>query len=190
MSTPKKSTRSVGVKPEAIESFIPLFTKTVGRFAEVQKKSLEIVAEQNAEFTEACKKSFDFAPEPSGLFFFDLFGQALERAIETQKAAISEAVEQTNAVAEIAREKSGYFAKTAEGVTGLFQQAVEQSVAAQKKALEYLGEQNKSVYESAKKQFRISNPVAEAFQTGVDALIETQKTVLDIAAKPRQRSAA
>ena len=52
MSTPKKSTKSVGVKPEVVESFIPLFTKNVGRFAEAQKKSLEIAAEQNAEFIE------------------------------------------------------------------------------------------------------------------------------------------
>jgi len=135
-------------------------------------------------------KSFDFAPETPGLFFFDLFGQALERAVETQKAAIGLAIEQTNAVAEIAKEKAGSFAKVAEGVTGLFQQTVEQSVAAQKKALDYLNEQNKSVYETAKKQFRISNPVVEAFQTGVDALIETQKTVLDLATKPLQHSAA
>jgi hypothetical protein len=190
MSTPKKSTKSVGLKPEAIESFVPLFTKNAGRFAEVQKKSLEIAAEQNAEFIETCKKTFDFVPETPGLFFFDLLGQAFERIVETEKAAIDLAVEQTNAIADVAKERAGSFAKVAEGVSGLFQQTMEQSVAAQKKALDYFAEQNKTVYEGAKKQFRISNPVAEAFQTGLDALIETQKTVLDIATKPLQRSAA
>ena len=92
--------------------------------------------------------------------------------------------------AAVAKQKAGSFAKVAEGVNGLFQQTVEQSVAAQKKALDYLGEQNKKAHEGAKKQFRISNPVADAFQAGVETLIETQKTVLDIATKPLQHSAA
>jgi hypothetical protein len=61
---------------------------------------------------------------------------------------------------------------------------VESSVAAQKKALDYYSQQHKTVYETAKKQFRISNPAAEAFQAGLDVLIETQKTMLDIASKP------
>lgn len=60
-----------------------------------------------------------------------------------------------------------------------------------KKALDYMAEQQKAAYETAKKQFRISgNPAAEAFQTGLDTLIETQKTMLDIASKPLRRAAA
>jgi hypothetical protein len=40
-------------------------------------------------------------------------------------------------------------------------------------------------YETAKRQFRFAgNPAAEAFQSGLDALIETQKTMLDMATKP------
>jgi hypothetical protein len=70
-----------------------------------------------------------------------------------------------------------------EGVTTLFRQGLEQSVSAKKKALDYYGEQNKTAYETARK-FGISNPFVEAFQTGVDAMIESQKTMLDIAAKP------
>lgn len=190
MSTPKKSTRNVGVKPEAVENFIPLYTKSVQRLAELQKKSLEIAAEQNAEFIDTCKKAFDFAPETPGLFLFDLLGQAFERVVETQKGAIDLAVEQSNAVANLAKERSGSVAKVAEGVTALFEQTVEQSIAAQKKALDYYSQQHKTAYETAKKQFRISNPAAEAFQTGLDVLIETQKTWLDLASKPLKRATA
>lgn len=189
MSTPKKSTRSEGVKREVVESFIPLYTKNIERLAELQKKSLEVAAEQNAEFIDTCKKAFDFAPETPGLFFFDLLGQAFERAVETQKGAIDLAIEQSNAVVNLAKERTGSFAKVAEGVTALFEQGVEQSVAAQKKALEYYSQQHKAAYETAKKQFRISNPVAEAFQSGLDVLIETQKTWLDFASKPLKRAA-
>src|SRR5579862_7411085 len=189
MSTPKKSIKSAGVKPDVIERFIPLFAKNVQRIAEVQKKSLEIAAEQNAEFVETCKKAFDFAPETPGLFFFDLFGQACERAIETEKGMIEFAVEQSKAVSEIAKERAGSLAKVAESVSGLVQESIEQSVKAQKKAIEFCAEQGKTAYETGKK-LRISNPFAEAIQVGFDELAETEKVVLDVAAKPFGKSAA
>jgi methyl-accepting chemotaxis protein len=184
MSTPKKSTRSAGVKPEALENFIPLYTRNVERLAQLQKKSLDAAAEQNTEFIETCKKAFDFVPETPGLFVFDLLGQNFDRFVETQKGAIDVAVEQSNAVAELAKERSGSVAKIAEGATELFQKTAEQTLAAQKKALDACAKQYKTAYETAKSQFKISNPAAEAFQTGMDALIETQKIVLDIAWKP------
>ena len=77
----------------------------------------------------------------------------------------------------------------AEGVTALFEQTVGQSVAAQKKDLDYYSEQHKAACETAKK-FRISNPAADAFQSGLDVLIEAQKTMLDIATKPLKRATA
>jgi len=174
-----------------VDTFIPLYEKNVERLAELEKKSLEAVAEQNAEWMEACKKTFRFTPETPGLFLFDLLGQTFDRFVETQKGFIDLAVEQSHAVAGLARERGAYTTKTAEGVTALFQQTVEHSVAAQKKALDYYAEQHKAVYETAKKQFRFpSNPAADAFQSGMDTLIETQKTMLDIASKPLKRSAA
>jgi methyl-accepting chemotaxis protein len=184
MSTPKKSTKSVGTKHEAVENFIPLYTKNVERLADMQKKSLEIISEQNAEFIDTCKKAFHFIPETPGMFLFDLFGEAFNRVVDTQKGAIDLAVEQSHAVANLAQQWGGSPAKVAEGVTALFQQTVESSVAAQKKALDYYSQQQKTVYETAKRQFRISNPAAEVFQAGLDVLIETEKTMLDIASKP------
>ncbi|HTQ85435.1 MAG TPA: hypothetical protein VMI93_04435 [Candidatus Solibacter sp.] len=184
MSAPKKSTKSTGNRPVAVENFIPLYTKSVERIAELQKRSLEIAAEQNAEFIDTWKKVFHFAPETPGLFLFDVIGQAVERAVESQKEAIDLAVEQSQAVAHLAKERNASVAKVAEGVTAIFQQTVQHAVAAQKKALDHYSQQHKTAYETAKKQFRITNPAAEPFQTGLDALIETQKTMLDIASKP------
>ena len=184
MSTSKKSTKSAGTKHEAVENFIPLYTKNVERLADMQKKSLEIISEQNAEFIDTCKTAFHFIPETPGMFLFDLFGEAFNRVVDTQKDAIDLAVEQSHALANLAQQRGGSAAKVAEGVTALFQQTVESSVAAQKKALDYYSQQHKTVYETAKRQFRISNPAAEVFQAGLDVLIETQKTMLDIASKP------
>jgi hypothetical protein len=174
-----------------VDTFIPLYEKNVERLAELEKKSLEVAAEQNAEWMEACKKTFRLAPETPGLFLFDLLGQTFERFVEAQKDVIDLAVEQSHAVAGLAKERGASATKMAEGVTALFQQTVEHSVAAQKKALDYYAEQHKAAYETAKKQFRFpGSPAADAFQSGMDTLIETQKAMLDIASKPLKRSVA
>ncbi len=194
MSTSKKSTKSTAAaakKNGVAETFIPLYTKNVERLAELQKKSLDIAAEQNGELVDACKKAFSYIPETPGSFLFDLVGQSFNRFVETQKGAIDLAVEQSHVVAGLATERTNLAAKVAEGVTGLFKQSVEYSVATQKKALDYYAEQHKTACETAKKQFRIpTNPAADAFQNGMNALIETQKTMLDIVSKPFKSVAA
>ena len=188
MSTSKKSTKSTAQAAKnngVAEAFIPLYTKNVERLAELQKKSLDIASEQNGQLVDACKKAFSHIPETPGSFLFDLVGQSFNRFVETQKGAIDLAVEQSQVVAGLATERTNLAAKMAEGVTGLFKQSVAYSVATQKKALDYYAEQHKTACETAKKQFRIpSNPAADAFQNGIDALIETQKTMLDIVSKP------
>jgi hypothetical protein len=188
MATPRKSNKSTNGAAktnEAVETFIPLYTKNVERLAELQKKSLDATAEQNAELITACKKAFNYIPEIPGLFLFDLVGKTFARFVETQKGAIDLAVEQSHVVAGLAKERGASATKVAEGVTNLFKQSVEYSVAAQKEALDYYADQHKATCEAAKKQFRIpNNPAADAFQSGIDALIQTQKTMLDIASKP------
>jgi hypothetical protein len=191
MTTPHKSTRKPHEETELIDTLIPVYERNIERLAELQKKSLEVAAEQNAEWIDACKKAFHLVPDTPGLFLFDLFGRTFERLVETQKGFIDLAVEQSHTVAGLAKERSSYATKMAEGVTTLVQQTVAYSVAEQKQVLDHVAEQNKTAYETAKKRFRISSsPAAEAFQSGMDTLIETQKAMLDIASKPLKRSAA
>ena len=187
MSTSKKSTKTTAeaATKNGAEAFIPLYKKNVERLAELQKKSLDIAAEQNGELVDACKKAFSFIPETPGSFLFELVGQSFNRFVETQKGAIDLAVEQSHVVAGLAAERANLAGKVVESVTGLFKQSVEYSVATQKKALDDYAVQHKTGCETAKKQFRIpNNPAADAFQNGMDALIETQKTMLDIVSKP------
>ncbi len=193
MSIPRKSNRTPRTAAEGAEvagQFIPLYTKSVQRVADLQKKSIEVAAEQNAELLEECKKAFSFIPEGPVTFWFDLVGQTFDRLVEVQKENIDLAVEQTNVLTELGRERGALAAKFVDGGTGLFQQSVEHSVAAQKKNLEFCVEQQRAAYETAKKQFRVANPFAEMFQSGVDLFVETQKTVLDIASRRPVKHAA
>jgi len=191
MTTPHKLTREPHEKTDPIDTLIPVYEKNVERLADLEKKSLEVAAEQSAEWINACKKAFHVEPDAPGLFVFDLFGRTFERFVEAQAGFIDLAVEQSHTMAGLAKERSAYATKMAEGVTTLVQQTVEHSVAAQKKMLDHVAEQQKAAYGAAKKQFRISNsPATDAFQTGMDTMFETQKAVLDIASKPLKRSAA
>ena len=179
-----KSTKSTE-KADLTETFLPMYTKSVERLAELQKKTLEFTALQNTEWMQAWKKAARFTPENPGMFMFELAGQMFDRFLDTQRGVIEKAVEQTHTAAGVAKDRGKSMGKAAEGMAGLFQQAMEQSIAAQKKALDFFAEQQKMAYETAKRQFRFaSNPATEAFQSGLDALIETQKTMLDMASKP------
>ena len=193
MSTPRKSNRTPRTAAEGAEvagNFIPLYTKNVQRVADLQKKSLEVAAEQNTELIENYKKAFSFIPEGPASFWFDLVGQTFDRFVEVQKENIDLAVEQTTVLTELGRERGALAAKFVDGGAGLFQQTVEHSVAAQKKNLEFCAEQQKAAFETAKKQFRVANPFAEAFQSGMDMFVETQKTVLDFASRPVKHAVA
>jgi hypothetical protein len=194
MSNTRKSNRTPRTAVEGAEvagNFIPLYTKNVQRLAEFQKKSLEAAAEQNAELLDNCKKAFSFVPEtPAASFWFELFGQSFERYVETQKENIDLAVEQNNTLTGLAKERGALAAKFADGAATMFQQTLDHSVATQKKNLEFCAEQQKTGYETAKKQFRMANPFAEAFQSGVDLFVETQKMALDIASRPVKHTTA
>ena len=140
MSTPRKSNRTPRSAAEGAEvagQFIPLYTKNVQRVADLQKKSLEVAAEQTAELVENCKKAFNFIPESPASFWFDMVGQTFDRFVEVQKENIDLAVEQTNVLTELGQERGALAAKFADGGAGLFQQTVEHSVATQKKNLNF-----------------------------------------------------
>lgn len=60
--------------------------------------------------------------------------------------------------------------------------------------LEFAAQQNKAIGETVQKQAGVSGTpaaaVADSVQKGVDALIETQKELLEIAAKPLKEAAS
>jgi hypothetical protein len=68
------------------------------------------------------------------------------------------------------------------------QKSVERSMEAQKTILEFVGEQSKAVFESTKKQFGATagpaTVIVDRFQRGAHAVIEAQKSFLNIASQP------
>jgi hypothetical protein len=80
------------------------------------------------------------------------------------------------------------YSKIASGVTATIQKSVQRTVEAQNKVLDFASEQNKTAFAAAKKQLGgATGPAAavvDAFQRGTDAVIEAQKSVLNIASQP------
>ena len=183
----KKTTNGATAKTEAAaDVFAPFYVNTVNRVAELQKSSLDAVAEQTTEFVAAWKKAASYFPVPTPTFFFDVFGQAVQTAVETQKSAIDLAVEQTEAVAEIARQRAGAYADIAETTTEAFKTTVSRSVEAQKKVLEFAAQQNKAVWEATKKQIGNgpASIIADTIERGANTVIEAQKSILDATTSP------
>jgi len=190
MTNTPKSSKPGPEKVDVAETFLPLYKKNVERVAEFHKKALEIAADQANEAMEAWKKVLDVVPNTPGLFMFDLFGQSFERLVETEKGMIDLAMEQSEALLNLARERGASAETVLDSATGIFQKTVDHSLAVHKKTLDHFAEQQKKAYESAKKQFRFMAPGAEAFESGLDALIETQKVMLDVASRPLKRAVA
>jgi predicted nucleic acid-binding protein len=184
----KKSSPANGgpAKTEFVDAFTPFYLNGVQSLAELQKLSLDLAAEQTAEFVGAWKKVFSFFPVPAPTFMFDLAGQAVKTLVDTQKNAIDLVVEQTHAVAKIQKERTEAYSKIVDTVSATFKTSVERSVAAQQKVLQFASEQNKAVFQAAKKQ--VGNgpaaAVVDSLESGANTLIEAQKSILNATTKP------
>ena len=185
---PTKPVTAAAEKTEIVDTITSLYTTGVERIAEVQKKGIDLAVKQNAELLDAWKKIAQAVPGAPGLFMLDLASNAFERYADTQKGAIDLVLEQSHALADLVKERATATAEAFAGAPAIVKQTVDQSVAAQKKALDYSAAQSKAAFASAREQFGIkgtpAETAAETFERGVDSLIESQKELLDIAAKP------
>jgi hypothetical protein len=190
MPSTSKSTKKAteAVSPEFVDAVTPLVLNSVERVADLQKKTLDLAAEQTAELLGAWKKAFSYFPATPPAFFFDFAGQAVQTAIENQKNAIDLVVERTQTVTSINKVRAEAYAKIAHGVTTSIQKSVGRSVEAQKKVLEFAGAQTKAGFESAKKQLGAAvgpaTAILDTFQLGADTMIEAQKSFLNFASQP------
>ena len=193
-STSKSNKKAAAaVTPEFVDAFTPLVLNSVERVADLQKKSLDVAAEQTAELIGAWKKAFSFFPMTPPAFFFDFAGEAVQTAVETQKTAIDMVVEQTEAATDIAKVRVEAYSKIVKGVTNSVQQSVERSLEAQNKMLAFASAQTKAGVESAKKQLGTAagpaTAILDTFQLGADTMIEAQKSFLNMASQPFVTSA-
>ncbi|HWY59820.1 MAG TPA: hypothetical protein VNZ03_35485 [Terriglobales bacterium] len=126
--------------------FASLFIKGVERAAELQKKSLDDAARQNAEAITAYKKRPQ--PVPSTPAVYDLAGQAFEGYIEAQKSVIDHVVKQTTSLFESAKDNGNSAQRIAADFTKTVQQSIERAVEVQKKALDLVTQESKAAVAS------------------------------------------
>ncbi|HEY6447424.1 MAG TPA: hypothetical protein VIY53_13260 [Acidobacteriaceae bacterium] len=173
-------------KVDWMESMTKLFTAGVGRMAEVEKESIDVAVHQNAELLDLWKKGLAKVPGTPGLFLLELAGDGFERYAEIQKSAIDLFVEQGKAFAGLARDRTATASKASEEVDAFAKKSVARVIAMQKKALDHSAVQAKAVVESSSKQFGAGHPMgvaAETVQRGVDAFVDAQKGLLDLAVR-------
>jgi hypothetical protein len=128
--------------------FANLFIKGVQRAADMQKKSLDVAAQQNAEAIESAKNASHAVPAAPAMF--DMARQAFERYIEAQKSVIDQVVHHTSSMVETAKESGNTASKVAADFTKTIQQSIERAVEVEKKALDLAVQQAKSVAEAVK----------------------------------------
>jgi hypothetical protein len=193
MSTTKKSANAptsaaAAEKTEFVDTIANLYAAGVTRLSEVQKKGIDLAAKQNADVLDAWKKIAQAVPGAPGPVMLDLASTAFENYARIQKGAIDLVVEQSHALGDLLKERATVTAKSIEDATAIVQQNVEQSVAARKKALDESVAQTKTAFQAAKQRLGLTgaqvDEASKSFERGVDSLVETQKQLLDIAAKP------
>lgn len=170
-------------RPEAMTK---LFTTGVGRIAEAQKKSIDIAAQQNTELVDLWKKAIQKIPGTPGLFLLELQGSGFDRYAEVQKAAIDFVVEQSKAFTDTVKERAATATKLNEEMDSFAKKSVERAIAMQKKALDQSAAQAKAVVDSSSRSFGQNSQVeaaADSMQRGVDAIVDAQKELLDMAVR-------
>jgi hypothetical protein len=120
MATTTKSSKDVTKRVfEFADTFLPLYENGMEQLADLQKKSLELAARQNSEWTEALKRAFRLVPESPGAFWIDVAGKTFEKYVDIQKEIIEHVVEQSHAVTKFNREYSEAETKEALGAAGV-----------------------------------------------------------------------
>ena len=163
-----------------------LFLKSVERFAELQKQSIDVAVQQSTEMSEVREedgREVAGAPRPA---VFEMAAGNVARCADTQKSAINFVVEQSKVWTDTIKDR-GLTAKDLSDSNGkTVKQTLERSFAVNKKVLENTAAGAKAMMDAAKEQFGLRGTQAEAmtdsFIKGIDTAIDAQKKVMDIAA--------
>jgi len=183
----RKVTGTEDKQTEVVETISTLYTKSIERLAEAQKKTLDSAAQQNADLIGAWKKIAQATPGTPVPSILDLAGSIFGQFVDMQKGAIDLALEQSQTLAGLATERAGSISDATAAVTSIIQDTVERAAATQKNAIDFSAAQTKAVFDTFKKQSGVAGtPIeaaADSIQRGFDSLVESQKHVLNIATK-------
>lgn len=151
----------------AIDTVLAEYAKGIEGAVDLSRKAVDLAAQQNAKLVQAWKSGADVAVE------------GFQHAVQAQKELLEIAVERGRVASRLVKENADSVSKTTAGVTAVFDTLAGFTTSAQKQAVDFAAVQNASAFDAAKRQFEASGQAAaEAFQRGVDTLVETQRVVL------------
>ncbi len=183
----RKVTSVEDKQTEAVETFTALYTKNVEQLAEAQKSGLDQALQQNTDLIGAWKKIAQVVPGTPIPSVLDLIGNAFGQFVDLQKGAIDLALEQSQTLTALVNERINSVSSATDAVTTFVHDTVDRAALAQKNAIEFSAAQTKNVIETFKKQSGVAGtPVeaaADSMQRGFDTLVESQKNILNFAAK-------
>ena len=167
-------------------SLTGLFLKSMERFGEIQKQTLDFAVQQNSEILDAFKKMSTKMPGGPNLPVFELAEGAVARYADTQKSAINFVLEQSKVWSDALKNRNRSTKEAMESNTKTAKQSLERAFGVTKRALDNSAAQAKAVLDAAKEQFGPNGPQVEAvtdsFKKGIDTLIDAQKEVMNLVA--------
>ena len=144
--------KSAHESAEARDNFVNLFTNSINRIAEIQKHTIDIATQQNAEMMDIYQKSVEKLPSAYRLPLVEVANTMIERFSDAQKQAVDLSVEQSQALVDALKDRAATVDKATESAVNLSKQAVERTVAVQKKVLETTVAQAKAAMETTRQQ--------------------------------------
>lgn len=201
MHSNPKSERGTGdpmAEPRPITEDVPgtmadIMSKGTKRLVELHKSALDMTVRQNLDVFNAFDRIFKPARYLPGMMFYELGVRSFENLVKAEKEVLDLVAQQTEAMLRYEHGPGDSAEQVTKNAQTAFRDSVDRVTAAHKTVLDFAAEQNKTVFETAKRQLggnETATAAAESMQHSFDALITTQKKMLDSAVAPVKAAAA
>ncbi len=161
--------------------------KSVEKLVEMQKLMIDMAVQQNAVAMKVVKDALGMVGAAPAAAVVDLARQGVEAFLGAQKGILDLATRQTAVAIGAVKEQGDMAAsKVRSTVADAVKEVSERFLAGQKLVLDFAAKQNEIAVQAINQQ--AAGPGGQAFansvRQGVDALVETQKQLIDLASKP------
>jgi hypothetical protein len=155
---------------------------------DVQKRTLEVAAQQSTVAVEAIAAGVYAVAEPSANSFLQIASDTVAAFVEAHNGMLDLVVRQSAAASGAVKGGGGFPGTVVAGMSDAVHVSIERAVAAQKALLEQAVRQHAAVMEAAKRHAGAAAvkqvPKAmDAFRHTMETFAEAQKKVLDLAAQ-------
>ena len=168
--TPKSSGAAAGAQIDTVlGEYAKGVVSGIEGMEQLRRQAVEAMAVQNRELVAAWQKGAA------------LLVDGLQQSARIQHDLFEIAVERGRVASRLATENVESVSKTIAGVTAVLETVAGYAATAQKQAVEFAAAQGGSAFDAAKRQLEASgNAAADTFKRGVNTIIETQRTVLNV----------